>query len=778
MTRSLPEGVVTFLFTDIEGSTRLLTDIGDSAYSSALMLHRSLVEAAATAEGGVVVSYEGDAVFAAFASAGGAIRAAVEAQRSIATHAWDGGDVRVRMGIHTGEAQVLDGDYVGIEVHRAARVGAAAHGGQVVVTDATRTLAGETGDGIGLRDLGEHRLKDFARPERLYQVDAAGLEGTFPALKTLDLTPNNLPPQLTTFVGRAEVDSAVALLDRTRLLTLTGPGGTGKTRLSLALAGDCVDRYPDGTWFVPLASVSDPDLVASAIAASIGLLAPQRPPIDRVKDHLRDRTALLVLDNFEQVVAGAPVVTDLLRSAPKLTVIVSSRAPLRVSGEQEFPVPPLALAPPEVTDPDALIAFEAVRLFVERAMAVRPDFALTAENGRHVAEIVRRLDGLPLAIELAAARIRLLSPAAMAQRLGDRLGLLSSGGRDLPERQRTLRGAIDWSHDLLDPEERRLFARLGVFAGGGPLETAESVCGIPGDTVSLDVVGGLERLAEQSLVRIGDDLHGDARFTMLETIREYALEKLAERSETDALRDRHAAAFLAFAVTTGPTSTDTTAAAAAHAHLLDRLEDEHDNLRAALEFLTAAGDTERAAALTFALWRFWHMRGHITEGRTRIDRVLAMPQWTGAPTRARLRALEAAGGLAYWAGDVEAASTHYGAAVEMARALGDDGELANALYDFFFARRPARTSDEWFVLMRDGTTALLDEALEIWTRLGDEHGMGRALWGLSEYHSYRGEADAGRGIGRARARDLRAARRPVLDQLVEIHAILWAGSAA
>ena len=589
MTRSLPEGVVTFLFTDIEGSTRLLTDIGDAAYSSALQVHRSLVEAAAADEGGVIVSYEGDAVFAAFASAAGAIRAAVQSQRAIATQAWDGGDVRVRMGIHTGEAQVIGHDYVGIEVHRAARVGAAAHGGQVIVTDATRTLAGELADGIGLRDLGEHRLKDFARPERLYQVDASGLEATFPALKTLDLTPNNLPPQLTTFVGRAEVDGAVALLDRTRLLTLTGPGGTGKTRLSIALAGDCVDRYPDGTWFVPLASVSDPDLVASAIAASIGLLAPQRPPIDRVKDHLRDRTALLVLDNFEQVVAGAPVVADLLRSAPRLTVIVSSRAPLRVSGEQEFPVPPLALAPPDVTDPDALIAFEAVRLFVERAMAVRPDFALTAENGRHVAEIVRRLDGLPLAIELAAARIRLLSPAAMAQRLGDRLGLLSSGGRDLPERQRTLRGAIDWSHDLLDPEDQRLFARLGVFAGGAPIETTESVCGIPGDTASLDVVGGLERLAEQSLVRIGDDLHGDVRFTMLETIREYALDKLGERGETDALRDRHADAFLAFASAPPPTSADTTVAAAAQARRLDLLEDEHDNLRAALEYLTASG---------------------------------------------------------------------------------------------------------------------------------------------------------------------------------------------
>ncbi len=741
MTRSLPEGVVTFLFTDIEGSTRLLTDIGDSAYSSALMLHRSLVETAAEAERGVVVSYEGDAVFAAFASAGGAIRAAVAAQRSIATEAWDGGDVRVRMGIHTGEAQLVNGDYVGIEVHRAARVGAAAHGGQVIVTDATRALAGQPGDGIGLRDLGEHRLKDFARPERLYQVDAAGLESTFPALRTLDLTPNNLPPQLTSFVGRAEVESAVSLLDRTRLLTLTGPGGTGKTRLSLALANDCVDRYPDGTWFVPLAPVTDPDLVASAIAASIGVLAPQRPPIDRVKDHLRDRTALLVLDNFEQVVSGAPVVADLLRSAPNLTVIVSSRAPLRISGEQEFPVPPLSLPPEGTSDVATLMDAEAVRLFVERAMAVRPDFTVTTENGAAVAEIVRRLDGLPLAIELAAARIRLLSPAAMAQRLGDRLGLLASGGRDLPERQRTLRGAIDWSHDLLDPEDRRLFARLGVFAGGGPIETAEAVCGIPGDTVSLDVVGGLERLTEQSLVGVGDDVHGDVRFTMLETIREYALDKLAERDETDALRDRHAEAFLAFATEPPLRGTDTTAAAAAQARLLDRLEDEHDNLRTALEHLISVGDTERASDLVFALWRFWHMRGHITEGRTRVDRVLAMPEWTLEPTRARLRALEAAGGLAYWAADMEAASAHYGAAVALARALGDDAETANALYDQFFARRPARDSAEWEQIMREGDTSLLDEALEIWTRLGDEQGMGRALWGLSEYYGYRGEAD-------------------------------------
>ena len=738
MTTALPEGIVTFLFTDIEGSTRLLHEVGDAAYGETLGIHRTIVDAAAGEQGGVTFGSEGDAVFVAFASAAGAIRAAVAAQRALAANAWRGGDVRVRMGIHTGEVLVVAGDYVGIEVHRAARVAAAAHGGQIIVTDATRTLAGESEGAISLRDAGEHRLKDFARAERLYQVVADGLETAFPPLKTLDLTPNNLPPQLTTFVGRAEVDNAVSLLERTRLLTLTGPGGTGKTRLSLALAGDCIERFPDGTWFVPLAPVTDPELVASAIAASIGLLAPQRPPIERVKEHLRERTALLVLDNFEQIVSGAPIVADLLRSAPRLTVIVSSRAPLRISGEQEFPVPPLSLPPAGTTDVETLLAAEAVRLFVERAMAVRPDFMLTPENGPHVAEVVRRLDGLPLAIELAAARIRLLSPAAMAQRLGDRLGLLASGGRDLPERQRTLRGAIDWSHDLLDAPDRALFARLGVFAGGGPIETAESVCGIAGDEAPLDVFGGLERLAEQSLLRIGDDLHGDTRFEMLETIREYALEKLGERGEATALQDRHAAAFLAFVVETGPAGLDTAAAGAAHARLLDRFEDEHDNLRTALEHLTGSGDTDGAASLAFAIWRFWHQRGHISEGRTRVDRVLAMPQWTGQPTVARLRALEAAGGLAYWGGDLFAAGVHYAAALEVARGLGDEAELANADYNLFFARRPATNAEQWIDVLRDDDTALLDEALAIWTRLGDDEGMGKAHWGLSEWNGYRG----------------------------------------
>jgi predicted ATPase/class 3 adenylate cyclase len=735
MTPALPTGVVTFLFTDIEGSTRLLASVGDTAYGRLLDIERTVVLEAAVAQGGVPFGSEGDAHFVAFQSAAAAIRAAVAAQRALLGPDWPAGPVRVRMGIHTGEAQVVGDDYVGIEVHRAARVATAAHGGQVLVTNATRMLSGEPADGIVLRDLGEHRLKDLARAERLFQVEAPGLDATFPPLRTLDVTPNNLPPQLTSFIGRPELTSAEELLSGTRLLTLTGPGGTGKTRLSLALASDRVERFPDGAWFVPLASITDPELIPSAIAASMGLLSLNRSPMERVRDHLADRTAVLVLDNFEQVVAGAPVVVDLLRAAPGLTVIASSRAPLRIAGEQEFPVPPLSVPPPGVSDPETLMASEAVRLFVERAMAVRPDFALTRQNASHVAEIVRRLDGLPLAIELAAARIRLLSPAAMAQRLDDRLGLLASGGRDLPDRQRTLRGAIDWSYELLDPDDQRLFARLAVFAGGGPLETAEAVCGLPGDTTSLDVFGGLERLAEQSLVRIEEDAHGDARFAMLDTIRDYALERLAERGETAALRDRHADAILAFV------GRESEAEPADQGAWLDRIEDEHDNVRAALDHLVATGDRERAARLAFAVWRFWQMRGHIIEGRSRVAAVLGIPGWGDQPTLDRLRALEAAGGLAYWAADMDAASQHYARGVEEARRLGDDAELANALYNHFFARRSTGSVSEWMTMFAEADRSLLDEALEIWTRLDDESGIAKALWGLGEYHAYRGEYD-------------------------------------
>ncbi len=735
MTVSLPSGTVTFLFTDIEGSTRRVAAVGDQAYGELLAAETGLVLGAVRAEGGVPFGSEGDAHFAAFASAAAGVRAAVAAQRAIAAHPWPDEPLRVRMGLHSGEAQVVGDDYLGFEVHRAARVASTAHGGQVVVSEATRLLAGEPGEGIAFRDLGEHRLKDLARPERVYQVEAPDLGRDFPALRSLDAVPNNLPPQLTSFVGRAELAAAGSLLDQTRLLTLTGPGGTGKTRLSLALAADCTERYPGGAWFVPLAAVRDPDLVASAIAGSLGVLAPTGTPLNRVIDHLRDRIALLVLDNFEQVVAGAPVVGEILRAAPKVTVLASSRAPLRVAGEQEFPVPPLALAPDGATDLETIGASEAVQLFVERAQAVRPDFRLTADNAPHVAEIVRRLDGLPLAIELAAARVRLLSPAAMAQRLEDRLGLLAGGGRDLPERQRTLRGAIDWSYDLLGDEDRRLFARLGVFAGGGELDTVESVCMLPGDAPPLDVVSGLEHLAEQSLVRIEVDDHGDVRFAMLETIREYALDRLDEAGELTGLRARHAGAYLAIVQSSSGEGQGTRD----RATWLDTVSDDHDNVRAALDWYVETGDHGGAADLLHAVWRFWQMRSHLAEGRSRADTVLAMPGWDAAPPGARLHALEAAGGLAYWAGDMNRANLHYAAAVGEARRLGDDREIANALYNNFFATRPGVGMDGWIASLAYEGKPLIDEALEIWTRLGDEEGIAKGYWGLAEHHAYRQE---------------------------------------
>jgi predicted ATPase/class 3 adenylate cyclase len=735
---TLPSGTVTFLFTDIEGSTRLVSRIGDEAYGGLLAIERRLVLEAVTAAGGVPFGSEGDAHFVAFTSAAAAVRGAVEAQRALAGHAWpEDAPIVVRMGIHAGEARIVDGDYVGYEVHRAARVASAANGGQVLVSGPARALAGEVGDGIGLRDLGEHGLKDVAAPERLFQAEAPGLRADFPPPRTAGPVSGNLPLQLTTFVGRAEVAAALALLAGTRLLTLTGPGGTGKTRLSLALAGDCADRFPDGAWFVPLAPVTEPELVPSAIGAALGVLAANRAPADRIREYLRDRSVLLVLDNFEQVVDGAPVVADLLRAAPGVKIIVSSRAPLRVAGEQEFPVPPLSLPPAGATDPEVVLASEAGRLFASRAMAVRPGFAVTAENAADVAEIVRHLDGLPLAIELAAARTRLLSPAAMARRLDARLNLLEGGGRDLPARQRTLRGAIDWSHDLLGAAERRLFARLSVFAGGATIELVEDVCLLPDDPVEAagadDVVTLLERLAEQSLVRVSEDAHGDIRFGMLETLREYAAERLEGLGETARLRDRHADAVRLLVARTGGTMSD-------HGAWLDRLEEEHDNIRAAIEHLIATGRAEPAGELVFSVWRFWQMRGHVAEGRRRVDRVLAMHTWPAEASGARLRALEAAGGLAYWAGNMTVAGAHYLASVDEARRLGDEAEIANALYNHWFTRRPTENVGEWAALLASDDKEELDEALEIWTRLGDEEGVGKALWGLGEHHAYREEA--------------------------------------
>src|SRR5438552_2596774 len=375
--------------------------------------------------------------------------------------------IRVRMGLHTGEGLLSGGSYVGLDVHRAARIAGAGRGGQVLVSAAVRSLVeGDLPPGVTLRELGEHRLKDLSRPERIWDLVIEGLDSDFPALRTMNVIPNNLPTQLTSFLGRQrEVTEARQLLADARLLTLTGPGGTGKTRLSLQIATDESDRFPDGIYFVPLGALNQADLVLPTIAQAVGLIDPGTEPLDRLSEWIGSKCLLLVLDNFEQVIDAAPQVAELLARAPKVSALVTSRSPLRVYGEREYPVPPLGVPDPKhLPDLERFSTFESVALFVERAMAVRPDFAVTGTNAPAIAEICVRLDGLPLAIELAAARVRVLSPPAIMDRLGDRMALLSGGMRDLPERQQTLRGAIAWSHDLLDEADRRLFARLAVFA--------------------------------------------------------------------------------------------------------------------------------------------------------------------------------------------------------------------------------------------------------------------------------------------------------------------------
>src|SRR5437764_406183 len=527
--RGLPAGTLTFLFTDIEGSTKLQTELGTDRYQDVLETHTRILRDAFK-DGGVEIRVEGDALFVVFPVAAKAVRATAAAQRALAATSFPhGATVRVRMGMHTGEGRpaTLDAgaDYVGIDVNRAARVAAAGHGGQVLITDATATLTrADLGDGLSLRDLGEFRLKDLVNPEHLYQLVISGCTPDFPPLRTLDRTATFLPAQPSSFIGRErEIAEGQRLLEKSRLVTLTGPGGTGKTRLSLRIAEESAAAFGDGTFFVPLAPITDPELVPSTIAQTLGVqVSGSEMPLSRVLDHIKGKRMLLVLDNFEQILPAAPVVGQLLGASPALKVIASSRAPLRIAGEQEFPVPPLDLPDPErLPALEVLAQSDAVRLFVERAMAVRPDFRVTADNAAPIAEIVYRLDGLPLAIELAAARVKVLTPQAMLPKLRQGLDVLASTARDLPERQRTLNGAIAWSWDLLNDSEKRLFGRLAVFVAGAMLPEIEAVSG---DAEVLDV---LSALVEQSLVR-QSEVEGEPRFRMLVTIREYALVRLAE----------------------------------------------------------------------------------------------------------------------------------------------------------------------------------------------------------------------------------------------------------
>ncbi len=721
---SLPTGTVTFLFTDIEGSTRLIQELGQ-AYGAVLDRHRAIVGDVARSNGGATFGSEGDALFIAFPDAAGAIAAAAAAQSALQNESWsDGLTVRVRMGIHSGDAVLSGGDYVGLALHQVARITSAAHGEQVLVSETSRALAASALPvGVTLRDLGEHRLKDLARPERLHQLLAAGLRSDFPPPRTLSTRPNNLPVVPTSFVGRGEIETARRLQVASRLLTLTGPGGTGKTRLALQLAAEAMDDHPDGVFFVELDLVDDARLVPSAIAQALNVDVGSSPPLDRLIAYLRDKRILLVLDNFEQVVEAADVVGRLLREAPDLRVIVTSRVVLRIYGEQEFPVPPLELPPADPRAPVEDVArSEAVRLFVERAMASVPAFRLDETNTPAVAEIVTRLDGLPLAIELAAARLRLLPVEALRNRLDQKLTMLTGGARDLPARQQTLRGAIDWSFDLLEEPDRRLFARLAVFAGGVCLAEAETVCG-PASELGQDVLDGLTSLVEKSLIRSVPGTSDEPRFAMLATIREYGLERLDAGPEAVEIRRRHAAAYLALvegiaSSLTGPQG----------GPWLDRLALDHDNLRAAIDWAIAGGEAETAYRLGTAIWRFWQLRGHLDEANLRFPQLLATAGGDDLPPAVRSRALGAAGGIQYWRADVSEMRRLYDLSLDAARASGDKGLLAESLYNLGFAIRPepGATKEE----LREAR-APWEESLALFTELGDLRGEANANWALA-----------------------------------------------
>ena len=732
----LPTGTMTFLFTDIEGSTRLW-ERDASAMRSALARHDGILRSAIEDRGGFVFKTIGDAFCAAFSSATDAVEAALFAQRTLQAEPWEeGSKIRARMALHTGVVEERSGDYFGPPVNRVARLLSAGHGGQTLLSLATQELVRDAlPDGARLDDLGERRLKDLFRPERVFQVIAPDLPSEFPPLRTLENLRNNLPLQPTPLVGRErEVAEVCERLrqEEVRLLTLTGPGGTGKTRLALQAAADVLEHFEDGVFFVALSDVNDTALVPNTVAAALGLGESGEVPLeDLLKEYLSRRELLLLLDNFEQVLEAAPLVGELLSAAPRLKVIATSRIPLGIYGEHDYAVPPLSVPDTKRLPPiEVLSQYEAVRLFIDRAKAAKRGFEITAENAPAIAEICARLDGLPLAIELAAARVRMLPPKSLLTRLANRLKLLTGGAKDLPARQRTLRGAIEWSHDLLDEGEKTLFARLSVFSGGRTLEAIEAVCDAEGD-LPVDVFDGVSSLLEKSLIRQEEGPEDEPRFVMLETIHEYAREKLRESGEAGEIKRAHAEYFLSLAEEAEPELIGPEQIA-----WMDRLEAEHDNLRAALSFSHEGGEAEIGLRLAGALWRFWYVRGHSGEGRGWCEETLARDGGSSPPMRAK--ALLGSGEMAWRQGDYELGEQSLEEGLAIYRESKDEKGEARSLRSLGTCVLDLHDLDR--------ASELLSESARISRRSGDKPELADTLSTLGGLATYREDTVGARTI--------------------------------
>ena len=724
---TLPTGTVTYLFTDIEGSTRLLHDLGDR-YAEVLAAHHRILRSAFDAFGGREVESHGDGFFAAFPRARDAVAASIAAQRAIAAHSWpEGKMVRVRMGLDTGEPLDAETGYVDIHIHRAARICAAGWGGQILISQATRELvADDLPIGTSLRDLREHRLKDLASPIRVYQVVVTDVPCDFPSLRSLTSLPNNLPLQLTSFIGRErEMGEIKALLSRSRLLTLVGSGGSGKTRLALQVAAELLEESKDGVWLVELAALTDAGLLAQTVAAALNLREqPGRTVEATLTDYLEPRQILLVLDNCEHLLSAcAELGEGLLRTCPRLHLLATSRESLAISGELTYRVPSLAVAElRRLTSVDALIQNEAVRLFVDRATLAAPAFRLTERNAAVVAQICDRLDGIPLAIELAAGRMKGMSVEQIAARLDDRFRLLTGGSRTALPRQQTLRAAMDWSYEMLSDPERIVLRRLSVFVGGWTLEATEAVCAGDGLEPS-DVLDLVMHLLDKSLVFM-EDSDGEARYRFLETIRQYARDKLVEAGEANRVRDRHRDWCLELAEQAEPHLTGP-----AQPVWFERLEVEHPNLRAGLEWCkTGDNATEKGMRLAAPLWRFWNVRGYWSEGREWLEGALARAG--NASPAVRLKALSGAGVLV-WNRD-ESAMMLLEESLALARELGDKRAIADALR---LLARPVREQLDY-----DRVRALGEESLRLFRELHDPAGISVALRVLGvharDYHEY------------------------------------------